>query len=176
MTAGATYWNRDLLAGAISEALAAAPQMVADERKKQDGIEAAELQTLLANEFACYRPTHPAGLMAWAKIALLDCSPYRAAPVQAQEPDNEWRRLALQFDGHRMQAIGHLKYMVKDAEAHKLSAEQFLSAGPLSGEAVLAERIKALSPVQPVAVPDGKYGRLTGDNVAQPVQMKGKEK
>lgn len=48
---------------------------------KQDGIEAAELQTLLLSKFACYRPTHPAGLMAWAKIALLDCSPHRAAPA-----------------------------------------------------------------------------------------------
>lgn len=55
----------------------------ATEAQKQDGIEAAELQTLLITEFECYRPTHPAGLMAWAKIALLDCSPHRAAPVQA---------------------------------------------------------------------------------------------
>lgn len=88
-----------------------------------------------------------------------------AAPVQEQEPDNEWRRLALQFDDHRMQAIGHLKCMVEDAAKHKRRAEEFLSARPLSGEAVLAERIKALAPVQPVAVPGLHRGYLLGRSI-----------
>lgn len=59
---------------------------------KQDGIEAAELQTLLIAQFECYRPTHPAGLMAWAKIALLDCSPHRTA--SAAQGDAETIRQA----------------------------------------------------------------------------------
>lgn len=71
-----------------------------------------------------------------------------AAPVSqpaAQDEDSDWRRLALQFDGHRMQALGHLKAMVQDPAAHTPVVEQFLAAGPLSGEEVLAERIKAIA-------------------------------
>lgn len=125
---------------------AAAPQVVADERKLPplpqyfpDIVNIRADEELRAHDYATQ----------YARAAL------QAAPVQAQEPDNEWRRLALQFDGHRMQAIGHLKCMVEDATVHKLIAEEFLSARPLSGEAVLAERIKALAPVHPMAVPDG---------------------
>jgi hypothetical protein len=49
--------------------------------------EAAKLQTLLAEEFACYRPTWPAGLYAWARIALLDNSPHHrtSAPAPSRE-------------------------------------------------------------------------------------------
>lgn len=61
------------------------------------------------------------------------------------DAEAEWRRLALQFDGHRMQAIWHLKCMLKDPEAHREAAEKFLSAGPLSGEEVLAQRIEAIA-------------------------------
>lgn len=59
--------------------------------------------------------------------------------------DLEWRRLALQFDEHRMQAIWHLKCMLKDPQGHKDQVEKFLSVGPISGEEVLAERIKAIA-------------------------------
>jgi hypothetical protein len=67
-----------------------------------------------------------------------------AAPAPS-DAEADWRRLALQFDGHRMQAIGHLKAMLQDPQAHREVAEKFLSAGPLSGEEVLAERIKQLA-------------------------------
>ncbi len=69
---------------------------------------------------------------------------------EEQEEDAEagWRRLALQFDGHRMQALWHLKKMLENPEAHREAAEKFLSAGPLSGEEVLAERIKAIAAAQ----------------------------
>jgi len=78
-----------------------------------------------------------------------DLAARAAAPVslQTDEPDaaNEWRRLALQFDGHRMAALSHLRMMLQDATTHAPVVETFLSAPPLSGEAVLAERIKAIS-------------------------------
>jgi hypothetical protein len=65
--------------------------------------------------------------------------------LQEEEEKPEWRPLAMQFDGHRMQAIGHLRCMVQDPQGHKEQAEKFLSAGPLSGEKVLAERIQAIA-------------------------------
>lgn len=61
------------------------------------------------------------------------------------EADGEWRRLALQFDGHRMQAIAHLRALMEDPVAHRPVVAAFLAAPPLPGEAVLAERIKALA-------------------------------
>lgn len=59
-----------------------------------DAKEAAELQTLLIDEFSAYRPTYPAGLYAWARIALLDNSPHRALPVarQSQAAPVAWTR------------------------------------------------------------------------------------
>jgi hypothetical protein len=65
--------------------------------------------------------------------------------LQEEESKPDWRRLAMQFDGHRMQALGHLRCMVEDPQRHKEQAETFLSAGPLSGEQVLAERIQAIA-------------------------------
>jgi len=56
------------------------------------------------------------------------------------ESNNEWRRLALQFDGHRMQALWHLEALLKDP-SHAEQARAFLSAPPLSGEEVLKQRI-----------------------------------
>lgn len=63
---------------------------------------------------------------------------------EAADGEAQWRRLAMQFDGHRMQALGHLRCMVQNPVRHKEQAEKFLSAGPLSGEKVLAERIEAI--------------------------------
>lgn len=64
-----------------------------------------------------------------------------------EDEDSEatWRRLALQFDGHRMQALAHLKLLLANPELHKEAVEKFLSAPPLSGEEVLAERIKEIA-------------------------------
>lgn len=64
-----------------------------------------------------------------------------------ESAENGWRRLALQFDNHRMQALGHLKAMVQDPDKHKELAEQFLSDGPLSGEEVLVNRIQSMSKI-----------------------------
>ncbi|KAF1019667.1 MAG: hypothetical protein GAK30_02983 [Paracidovorax wautersii] len=84
-----------------------------------------------------------------------------ATPVREAAPDtaDEWRRLALQFDGHRMQAIGLLKLIAHTLKGgEKFSApliekdiESFLAAVPLSGEEVLAQRIAALAPVREAA-------------------------
>ncbi|HJV75397.1 MAG TPA: hypothetical protein VJ654_14315 [Noviherbaspirillum sp.] len=69
----------------------------------------------------------------------------QAEQPQAQAVDSDWRRLALQFDEHRMQAIGHLQAMLRDPQKHALEATKFLAAGPLSGEEVLAQRIAAIA-------------------------------
>jgi len=72
-----------------------------------------------------------------------------SAPVPSEPDDetssNSWRRLALQFDHHRMQALHHLRAMVQDSAVHMPHAIAFLSAGPLSGNVVLAEGIAELA-------------------------------
>jgi hypothetical protein len=72
-----------------------------------------------------------------------------AAPVPPEPDDetssNSWRRLAMQFDNHRMQALHHLRAMTQDPAKHMELALAFLNAGPLSGEVVLAERIADLA-------------------------------
>lgn len=67
--------------------------------------------------------------------------------------DIKWRDLALQFDGHRMQAISLLKMIVNDAQDDQYSSvRDFLKSGPLSGEEVLRERIAQMLKEN---VPDG---------------------
>ena len=67
--------------------------------------------------------------------------------AEETEAAENWRRLALQFDNHRMQAIGHLKAVTNPAacfDKYK-AAKAFLNAPPLGGEEVLAQRIAALA-------------------------------
>ena len=64
--------------------------------------------------------------------------------AKKKDNEDEWRRLALQFDGHRLQALWHLKAMLKDPVLHRAQAERFLAEAPLSGEAVLSERINTI--------------------------------
>lgn len=66
----------------------------------------------------------------------------------SQDSDS-WRRLALQFDEHRMMAKHHIQMMLIDPELHAEKAREFLNAAPLSGEKVLANRIQALAGSQP---------------------------
>ena len=71
----------------------------------------------------------------------------RAELAEETEAAENWRRLALQFDNRRMQAIGHLKAVTNPAacfDKYK-AAKAFLSAPPLGGEEVLAQRIVALA-------------------------------
>jgi hypothetical protein len=76
-------------------------------------------------------------------------APQAATPLPELEDEESakdgWRRLALQFDGHRMQALGHLRAMLQDPAKHAPVATEFLGAPPLSGEKVLAQRIAALA-------------------------------
>ena len=67
--------------------------------------------------------------------------------AEETEAAENWRRLALQFDNHRMQAIGHLKAVTNPAacfDKYK-AAKAFLSAPPLDGEEMLAQRIATLA-------------------------------
>jgi hypothetical protein len=68
---------------------------------------------------------------------------------EAPSAEDEWRRLALQFDGHRMTALGYLRAVLKDPAAHSAGATEFLNGPPLSGAEVLAERIAALHATKP---------------------------
>jgi len=75
------------------------------------------------------------------------------------EDDTEmkWRDLALQFDGHRMQAISFLKMILSELPNDQYaSARDFIKSGPLSGEEVLRNRIAALTqPASPaLKLPD----------------------
>jgi hypothetical protein len=71
----------------------------------------------------------------------------RAELADETEAADNWRRLALQFDHHRLQALGHLKAILhpdSSVDEYK-TAELFLKAPPLDGESVLAQRIAELS-------------------------------
>jgi len=75
----------------------------------------------------------------------------RAEAAEAKlETENKWRDLALQFDGHRMQAISLLKMIVNDApEKQFTSVRNFLKCGPLSGEEVMNERLLVIANSRP---------------------------
>lgn len=91
----------------------------------------------------------------WDDAVITMVENYLAAGVApTDDTATEWRRLALQFDGHRMQALQQLKCLLEHPKEQASFAASFLAAPPLSGEAVLAERIKALSGAAPV--PAGK--------------------
>lgn len=92
-------------------------------------------------------PAHPAEGVS-AQIETL-----RSELAEEKEAADNWRRLALQFDNHRLQALWHLKRILhadSSVDEYK-AAEQFLAAPPLDGEAVLAQRIAALAATQPAA-------------------------
>lgn len=76
----------------------------------------------------------------WFRTALVASPP----PSGEVEIDEKWRELALQFDGHRIHAMCLLR-AVAAGEAGTADVEAFLSAPPLPGEQVLADRIAALS-------------------------------
>lgn len=78
---------------------------------------------------------------------------HNAQLADETESASEWRRLALQFDGHRMQALSHLRLLTKHPGDHCAAAVNFLASPPLSGEQVLADRLAQLSARQ--AAPDG---------------------
>ena len=68
-------------------------------------------------------------------------------PHLAQKTSEEkWRDLALQFDEHRMQAIGLLKFCADHLPSNLAeSIKVFLNAPPLRGEKVLADRIALIA-------------------------------
>lgn len=73
-----------------------------------------------------------------------------AHEVETPTAEDQWRNLALQFDGHRIEALSLLRY-VSEAQDSAEAADRigeikaFLSKPPLSGEAVLAERIRSMT-------------------------------
>lgn len=97
----------------------------------------------------------------------------RAELAEETEAADNWRRLALQFENHRMQAIGHLKAMLTDPKGSEANALEFIKAAPLNGEAVLAQRIAALAaashpPEAPtVKLPSESAGWFKWDKISQ---------
>ena len=85
--------------------------------------------------------------------ALLAAAATQPHPAASQDEDseatNQWRRLALQFDGHRMLALSHLRLLLAHGEDHKKTAQEFVSAPPLAGEEVLKQRIATLATQAP---------------------------
>ena len=84
----------------------------------------------------------------------------RAELADETEAADNWRRLALQFDHHRLQALGHLKAILhpdSSVDEYK-TAELFLKAPPLDGESVLAQRIAKLSAAATQAQEDAPVG------------------
>ncbi|MGY6030715.1 hypothetical protein [Phytobacter sp. AG2a] len=68
-----------------------------------------------------------------------------AAVPEEGKTEIKWRDLALQFDGHRMQAICFLRTALNCLPEEDFSeAREFLKAGPLPGEEVLRVRISAM--------------------------------
>lgn len=89
------------------------------------------------------------------------CASVGVEPDDEPDAADEWRRLALQFDGHRMQALALIRQCIAKLAPHGLyddlreSLITFNAAPPLSGEKVLAERIAALaSPATSVGEPE----------------------
>lgn len=76
-----------------------------------------------------------------------------AEEVQALK---DWRQLALQFDGHRMQAMSMLK-MVATGNFDMEEVRQFIAAAPVSGDKHLAE-IRAQAVIDAVVSHEVKYG------------------
>lgn len=60
------------------------------------------------------------------------------------DAEKEWRRLALQFDAHRMQAMYHLRCLLENPVGYARVAQKFLGEPPLSGEEVLAQRLREM--------------------------------
>lgn len=74
------------------------------------------------------------------------------------EAEPTWRDLALQFDAHRIEALSLLRFVLESANSYDAVSRigeirPFLAKRPLSGEAVLAQRIAALrtSPPEPAS-------------------------
>ena len=71
------------------------------------------------------------------------------------EAEGQWRDLALQFGGHRIDALSMLRYAVRQIEEYQIVRDilrepldklrQFLASPPLSGSEVLANRIKGIA-------------------------------
>lgn len=66
-----------------------------------------------------------------------------------------WRRLALQFDQHRMQALWHLRAMVENPRESRASVIEFLNAAPTDGNEVLTQRIAEIAAATEGALPKG---------------------
>lgn len=92
------------------------------------------------------------------------------AAEEALETEYKWRDLALQFDGHRMQALSLLKMIVNDAPVEQYQpVRNFLNSPPLSGEDIMKERIAAIAgrPAPAINLTELVPGELTHDGAVK---------
>ena len=115
------------------------------ERLREQGVEV--LRRLSSANVSLSDASFIAGWVTEARAAL-------ASRTQEPAEPDQWRDLALQFDGHRIEALSMLRFAVKSIEGYTLeqgilreplaTLKAFLAKPPLPGEAVLAARIEAL--------------------------------
>jgi len=120
-----------------------------------------DLRSLLSQGWTVDTEAHL--MMAIEALSASPALPSQVVGVDA-EVEMTWRDLALQFDGHRIDALSQLKYAVRCIEEYATvrdilreplqSLKAFLAAPPLSGEKVLAARIQSCL-TSPAAEPVG---------------------
>lgn len=83
-------------------------------------------------------------------LSAIEPSPHKG---EAAKLEDQWRDLALQFDGHRIEALSLLRYVSEadtalEAIGRMGEIRAFLAKPPLAGEAVLAQRISEFQQVE----------------------------
>lgn len=140
----ARAWNADQMRAYVDAnrvALAAAPAQAAPESHTQalEAIASWPVTDMLMNMDA-------ANMRGIAQRALAAPAQEHATQLaEESEAADNWRRLALQFDNHRMQALWHLKAVLLSPSRHRHAAAAFLAEPPLDGEKVLADRIAQIA-------------------------------
>jgi len=70
-------------------------------------------------------------------IAVIRLTDHEAAIAEEAEATDQWRKLAHQFDAHRMQAMWCIKEVSKGQAGYR-DCEAFLSSAPECGDSVIA--------------------------------------
>lgn len=99
-----------------------------------------------AMKFIRHMPTVSHDRLEVAINAAIAAAPTQPSPAESDNSEGKWRDLALQFDGHRMQAIGWLKVAAERLPDHvSAPIKEFLKSPPLPAQKVLEDRIASIS-------------------------------
>ena len=69
-------------------------------------------------------------LKEWAEIGPVQRAAVEEFAYALADKKNEWRELALKFDGQRMAALSHLRMLLEHGEAHAEAVRKFLAEPP----------------------------------------------